>query len=96
MPASIKSINPVQEYPILIESYAYVLKLFTTTIDLSIIILISFGISSPPKLWKQLTLFNAYKAIQWFRISEYSSRFIELIFIKSRFILIILLYLKIS
>ena len=52
MPASIKSINPVQEYPQLIEPYAYVLKIFTTTIDLSINLLISFGRSLTPKISK--------------------------------------------
>ena len=52
LPASIKSINPVQEYPQLIESYAYVLKIFTTTTDLSINLLISFGRSLTPKISK--------------------------------------------
>ena len=59
-----KQINPAQKYPHIIESYACILKIFAVTIDLSINILISFGISSTPKLSKQVTLlFNAYKAI---------------------------------
>ena len=44
--ASIKSINSVQKYLHIIESYACILKIFVTTIDLSINILISFGICS--------------------------------------------------
>ena len=77
MPASIKSINPIQKYPHISESYARILKIFATTINLSTNILISFGICSTPKLSKYVTLlFNACKAIQWVPISEYSSRVI--------------------
>ena len=44
---------------------------------LSINYLTSFGLCSSPKLSKEVTLlFNAYKAIQWVPVSEYSSRFI--------------------
>ena len=50
--ASIKSINLISKYPQIIESYACILKIFVTTIDLSINILISFGICSIPKLSK--------------------------------------------
>ena len=39
-PASIKSINPIQKYPHITESYACILEIFVTTIDLSINILI--------------------------------------------------------
>ena len=49
---SIKSINPIQKYPHITESYACILKIFATTIDLSINILIYFGICSTPKLSK--------------------------------------------
>ena len=52
MPASIKSINQIQKYPHIIESYTCILKLFAATTDLSINILISFGICSTPKLLK--------------------------------------------
>ena len=52
LPANIKSVNPIQKYPHIIESYDFknILKIFATTIDLSINILISFGIY--PKLSK--------------------------------------------
>ena len=46
---SIKSINPIQKYLHIIESYSCILKILATTIDLSINILISFGIGSTPK-----------------------------------------------
>ena len=52
LPLSIKLINPVQKYPHITESYACILKIFATTIDLSINILISFGICSTLKLSK--------------------------------------------
>ena len=52
LPLRIKSINPIQKYPHITESYACILKIFATTIDLSINILISFGICSTPKLSK--------------------------------------------
>ena len=52
LPASMKSINPIQKYPHIIESYACILKVFAITIDLSINILISFGICSNEKLSK--------------------------------------------
>ena len=50
LPLSIKSINAIQKYPHITESYACILKIFATTIDLSIDILISFGICSTSKL----------------------------------------------
>ena len=46
MPENIKTINPIQKYPHIIESYACILKIFAITIDLSINILISLGICS--------------------------------------------------
>ena len=52
VPASIKSINPIQKHPNITESYACILKIFGTTIELSINILISFGICLTPKLSK--------------------------------------------
>ena len=50
--ASIKLINPIQKYPHITESYDCILKIFVTTIDLSINILISFGICLTTKLSK--------------------------------------------
>ena len=52
LPASIKSINPVQKYPHITDLYACILKIFIMTMDLSIKILISFGICSTTKLSK--------------------------------------------
>ena len=43
---SIKSIKPMQKYAYIIESYACILKIFVTALDLSINILISFGTCS--------------------------------------------------
>ena len=42
----IKSINPIQDYLHIIESYACIMKIFVTAIDLSTNIIISFGICS--------------------------------------------------
>ena len=50
--ASIKLINPIQKYPHITESYDCILKIFVTTIDLSINILISFGTCLTIKLSK--------------------------------------------
>ena len=52
LPLSIKSINPIQKYSHIIESYACILKTCVTTVDLSINFLISFGMCSTPKLSK--------------------------------------------
>ena len=52
LPASIKPINPIQKHSHIIESYACILKIFVTTIEVSINIIISFGICSTPKLSK--------------------------------------------
>ena len=52
-PASIKSIKPIQKYPHIIESYAYILKIFVIVDeDGSINALISFEIWSTTKLSK--------------------------------------------
>ena len=48
-PASIKSINPIQKYPHIIESYACILKIFVFMFLLLINVLTSFGICSTPK-----------------------------------------------
>ena len=65
LPLSIKSRNPIQEYPDITESYACILKIFVCMFLLSINIIISFGICSTPKLSNAVTiLFTAYKAIQ--------------------------------
>ena len=53
--ASIKSINPVQKYPQIIESYTCILKIFALIFLLSINYLISFGIRSTLKESKQVT-----------------------------------------
>ena len=50
--ASIKSVNPIQKYQHIIESHGCTLNIFATIIDLSINILVSFGIYSTPKLSK--------------------------------------------
>ena len=50
--ASIKSINPIQKYPQVIESYACILKTFVFMFLLPINVLISFGICYTPKLLK--------------------------------------------
>ena len=49
-PASIKSINPIQKYPHIIESYASILKIFVAIDKEQLInVFISFGICSTPK-----------------------------------------------
>ena len=52
LPLRIKSINPIQKYPLIIESYACILKIFVKNVDWSINFLISFGMCSTPKLSK--------------------------------------------
>ena len=47
--ATIKSINPIQKYPQIIESFACILKIFVVMFLLLINVLISFGICSTPK-----------------------------------------------
>ena len=49
-PASIKSINPIQKYSHIIESYACILKIFVVMDKEELInVLISFGTCSTPK-----------------------------------------------
>ena len=49
-PATIKSINPIQKYPHITESYSCILKIFVVIDEeQSINALISFGICSKPK-----------------------------------------------
>ena len=48
-PFNIKSINPIQKYPHITESYACILKMFVLMFLLLINVLISFGICSTPK-----------------------------------------------
>ena len=52
LPLSVKPINLIRKYPHIIEQFACILKIFGKTKDLSIDILISFGICSTPKLSK--------------------------------------------
>ena len=71
--ANLKSINPIQKYSHIIESYACILKIFVAMLlfyeaeDKGRLIdaLISFGICSTPKQSKQVTsLFITQKATQ--------------------------------
>ena len=48
-PASIKLINPIRKYPHIIESYAFIVKIFVFMLLLPTNVLISFGICSTPK-----------------------------------------------
>ena len=52
LPTSKRLINPMQKYPHIIESYACILTIFITTVDLSTNFLISFGMRSTPKTSK--------------------------------------------
>ena len=56
LPLNIKSINPIQKYPHIIESYACILKIFAIMFLLLINFLISFEICSTPKLSKYITV----------------------------------------
>ena len=51
-PLNIKSINPIQKYPHITDSYACILKMFVLMFLLLINLLISFGICSTPELSK--------------------------------------------
>ena len=59
---SIKSLNPIEKYPQLVQSFVCILKVFVKIVDLSINFMTSFGICSTPKLSKQVTQLS--KAIQ--------------------------------
>ena len=50
--ASIKSMNPIQKYPHIIELFACILKMFAFMFLLPINFLVSSGICSTPKLSK--------------------------------------------
>ena len=52
MAARIKSINAIQKYPHIAESYGYILEQFVTVIYLSRNVSVSFGICSTQKLSK--------------------------------------------
>ena len=77
-PASIKSINLIEKYLHITESFDFILKTFVFMFFWPINFLISVEICwNTPKLSKQITLlFSANKTVQWVLISEYSSRFI--------------------
>ena len=66
LPLSIKSINPIQKYPHITESYDYILKIFAIMFLLLLVkFSISFGMFSTPKLSKYVTvLVFTYNAIQ--------------------------------
>ena len=60
-----KSINPVQKYPHITESYACTLKIFAIMFLLPTNFLISFGTCSTPKLSKHVAvLLFIYNATQ--------------------------------
>ena len=63
---SVKSINPIQNYPHIIELYAYILKIFLMIFCLFLInFLISLEICSTSKLTKYVTLLPfTYNTIQ--------------------------------
>ena len=64
--ASIKSINPIQNYPHIIKSCACILKILAFMFSLLINVLISFRICSTPKVLEYVTsVLRTYKAIQW-------------------------------
>ena len=77
LPASIKSMNPMQKYPHIIKLFACTQKMLAFMFVFPINSLISSGTYSTPKLLKQtISLLLQNKAIQCVPISAYSSRFI--------------------
>ena len=109
LPFNRKSINPIQKYPHIIESDAYIPQIFVIFL-FPINFIISFGICSTQKLSKTVTFLElTYKAIQLVPIDSHSSIFIIFLCpilyfkyiipwintIKFRFILMFL-YFKIS
>ena len=52
LPVSIKTKNPTQKHPHIIESYACILKMFAKAIDISINVSMFFGKSKTQKLSK--------------------------------------------
>ena len=72
-----KSINPVQNYQHIVESYACTLQIFIIMFLFPANFLVSFGVCPTLKLSKYVTLLSfIYKAIQWVPIDSYSLRFI--------------------
>ena len=77
LPFNIKSINFLQKYPHIIESYVSILQIFVMIFLFPMNFLISFGICSSPKLSKNITLLPfTYKAIQFVPTDLNSSRLI--------------------
>ena len=77
LPASIKSINPMQRYPHITELFACTRKMFAFMFLFPINSLISLETCSTPKLSKKTTSFLLQnKAIQCVPTFAYSSRFI--------------------
>ena len=77
LPASIKSMNPMQKYRHITELFACTRKMLTFMFSFSTVSLISSGTLSTPKLSKQtISFFLQNKAIQCVPKSAYSSRFI--------------------
>ena len=75
LPLHIKSVNSIQKYLPIAESYACILKFFYIIADSSIIFLIYIQFQT---FQNYSTLsFNAWKAIQWVPISEHLSRFVS-------------------
>ena len=68
---NIKLMKPIQKHPHVIESYAFILKIFVSMDkEWPINAVIYFGICPTPKLLKEVTLLLfAYKATQWVPIS---------------------------
>ena len=74
MSLGIKSINPMQKFSHITESFACILKIFACITNNCFNY---FGMCTTPKLSKYvILLFNACKAVQWAPISKYSSRFV--------------------
>ena len=77
LPASIKSMNPMQKYSNITELFACTPKMFPFMFLFPINSLISLGTCSIPKLSKETTSFPLQnKAIQCVPTSAYSSRFV--------------------
>ena len=74
LPLNMKSINPIQKYPHIIESCAWILVIFVIFLS-PMNFLNAFGICLTPKLWKYVK-FSALtcKAMQCDPIDLYSSR----------------------
>ena len=66
LPLGINSINRIQKYLDISESYTFVLKIFAVILDTLIKFLISFRMCSNPKLSKYAFVLSLeYRAIQW-------------------------------